>query len=118
MVALWNMGDHYIFALWFLLLLLSFFFPSPNLSRRRWMSAILPHMADLRCRSEVCCTRLAGNAGPKKVAKNLHLSTIAQLCPAISSQLRRISTIGRKLVKQQYVLQMSPQYGEFRPMSG
>jgi len=34
MVALWNRADHYIFALWFLLL--SFFFSSsPNLSRRR-----------------------------------------------------------------------------------
>ena len=33
MVALWNMADHYIFALW--LLLLSYFFSSPNLSRRR-----------------------------------------------------------------------------------
>ena len=35
----------YIFMLWFvlLLLLLSFFY-SPNLSRRRLMSAILPHM--------------------------------------------------------------------------
>ena len=35
-VALWNRADHYIFALW--LLLLSFFllfFSSPNLSRRR-----------------------------------------------------------------------------------
>jgi len=32
-VALWNRADHYIFALWFLLL--SFFFSSPNLSRRR-----------------------------------------------------------------------------------
>jgi len=36
MVALWNRADHYIFALWFLRLLLSsFFFSSPNLSRRR-----------------------------------------------------------------------------------
>jgi len=34
MVALWNRADHYIFALWFLLLLSSFF-SSPNLSRRR-----------------------------------------------------------------------------------
>jgi len=33
MVALWNRADHYIFALW--LLLSSFFFNSPNLSRRR-----------------------------------------------------------------------------------
>jgi len=36
MVALCNRADHYIFVLWFVLLLLSFFFfSSPNLSRRR-----------------------------------------------------------------------------------
>jgi len=32
MVALWNRADHYIFILSFVL---SSFFPSPNLSRRR-----------------------------------------------------------------------------------
>jgi len=32
MVALWNRADHYIFMLWFVLLL---FFSSPNLSRRK-----------------------------------------------------------------------------------
>jgi len=54
----------------------------------------------------------------KKVAKNRHLGTIAQLRWAISSQLRHVSTIGKKtLVKQQYVLQMSPQYGELWPTS-
>ena len=31
-----------------------------------------------------------------KVAKNRHLGTIAQLCRAISSQLRHVSTIGKK----------------------
>jgi len=36
MVALWNRTDHYIFALWFFLLLSFFFFSSPNLSRRRF----------------------------------------------------------------------------------
>ena len=54
----------------------------------------------------------------KKVAKNRHLGTIAQLCRAISSQLRHISTIGKKLVKQQYILHVSPQYGELRTSSG
>ena len=54
--------------------------------------------ANLECRSEMCCTRLAANAGPKKVAKNRHLSTIPQLCRAISSQLRHVSTIGKKLL--------------------
>jgi len=36
----------------------------------------------------------------------------------ISSQLRHISTIGKKLVKQQYLLQTSSQYGELRPTNG
>jgi len=74
--------------------------------------------ANLRCRSETCCTRLAEITGRKKVAKNCHMGTIAQLCQAISSQLRHVSTIGKKLVKQKYVLHMSPQYGELRPTSG
>jgi len=54
----------------------------------------------------------------QKSRQNRHLGTIAQLCRAISSQLRHVSTIGKKLVKQQYVLHMSPQYGELRPTSG
>ena len=49
-----------------------FFFSSPNLSRRRldvyrtstqsWCGP----SANLECRSEMCCTRLAGNTGRKK----------------------------------------------------
>jgi len=49
--------------------------------------------------SEMCGTRLAENAGPKKVAKNRHLGSFAQLCRAISSQPRQVSAIGKKLVK-------------------
>jgi len=41
-----------------------------------------------------------------------HLGTIAQLCRAISSQLRHVSTIGEKLVKQQYLPRMSLRYDE------
>jgi len=119
MVTLCNRADHYIFALWFL----SSFFSSPNLSGRRLDVYHTFHTwcglsANLRCRSETCCTLLAGNAGRKKVAKNCHLGTIAQLCRAISSQLRHVSTIGKKLVRQRYVLHMSPQYGELRPTNG
>ena len=45
------------------------------------MSTILRGLsANLECRSETCCTRLATNAGRKKVAKNRLLGTIAQLC--------------------------------------
>ena len=74
--------------------------------------------ANLRCRSETCCTRLSENTGRKKVAKNRHLGTIAKLCRAISSQLRHVSTIGKKIVKQQYLLHTSSQYGEFQPTNG
>ena len=52
--------------------------------------------------SEMRGTRLAENAGPKKVPKNRHLGTIhnfvAQLCRAISSQLRHVSTIAKNLL--------------------
>jgi len=41
--------------------------------------------------------RLGGNTGCKKVAKNRHLRTIAQLCLAVSSQLKHISTVGKNL---------------------
>jgi len=101
---------------------LSSFFPRLISAVADWMSAILPHTcglsANLRCRSETCCTRLAANTGRKKVTKNRHRRTFGQLCWAISSQLRHISTIGKKHIKQQYLLQMSPQYGELRPSSG
>ena len=80
------------------------FFPRLISAAADWMSAILPHSlwcslsANLGCRSETCCTRLAGNAGPKKVAKNRHLGTIAQFCRTICSQLRHASTIGKNML--------------------
>jgi len=42
---------------------------------------------------------------------------MAQLCWAASSQLRHVSTIRKKLVKQQYLLQTSSQYGELGPLT-
>jgi len=66
-------------------------------------------------RSETCCTRLAENSGRKKSPKSRHLGTIAQLCLAISLQLRHISTIGKRLFTQQYLPHMFSQYGEIRP---
>ena len=61
------------------------------------MSTILPHMvcglsANLECMSEMCCTRLAENTG----RKNRHFGTIAQLCLALSSERRHVSTIEKK----------------------
>jgi len=62
----------------------------------------------------MCCTRLTENTGRKNYAKNRHLRTIAQLCRAVSSQLRHKLTI-EKNVKWQYLLHIPLQYGELRP---
>jgi len=53
----------------------------------------------------------------KKSPQIRHLRTITQLCRAISWQLWHVSTIGKKLVKQQYLPHMSLQYGELWPTS-
>jgi len=108
MAALRSRCGHYIFLPCGFFLLS--FFPRLISSVGDWMSTILPWCglsANLGCMSETCCMRLAGNAGPK-TANLRHLGTIAQLCRAISSQLRHVSTIGKKLVKQQ-CLPMCPQ---------
>jgi len=70
---------------------------------------------NLECRSEMCCTRLAGKAGPRKSPEIRHLGTIAQLCR--TSQLRHLTTIGKN-IQQQCLPHMSSHYGELRPTSG
>jgi len=122
MAALWNRVGHYIFALWFLLSSSSFSFPCLISAVTDCMSTILLHMmwpysANLECRSEMCCTRLAGNAGPQKSPKNHHLGTIVQIWRAIIFATKAHMDNG-KIVEQQYSLQMSSQYGELRPSSG
>jgi len=107
MVALRNSADHYIFILSFVLSSSSsFFFSSTNLSRRRLdVCYTSTHGVALVRISDAGLKPAARgslkNTGRKKVAKNRHLGTIAQLCRAISSQLRHVSTMGKKLVKQQ-----------------
>ena len=72
-VAVWNRADHYILALWFLLLLSSFF-SSPNLSRHRLHIyhtsthgvALVRIYAGLKCAGS---KRLAENTGRKQVAQ-------------------------------------------------
>jgi len=67
---------------------------------------------------EMCCTRLVKiQDRTQKSPKNRHLGIIGQLCPAMSSQLKHISTIGKKLVKQQYLLHMSRNMVNFRPLT-
>jgi len=48
--------------------------------------------------SETCCTQLAENTAREKSPKSRHLGTIPQLCRAMSSQLRHVSTIGKNLL--------------------
>jgi len=75
--------------------------------------------ANLQCRSEMCCTQLAENTGCKNSPKICHLHTIVQLYRAISSQLRHVSTIRKKLVKEQYNISSTCPYNmvNFRPLT-
>ena len=71
MVALWNRADHYIFILSFVLL--SIFFRRLISAAADWMSAFHTWCglsANLRCRSETCCTRLAENKDAKSRQKS------------------------------------------------
>ena len=73
---------------------------------------------NLECRSEMCCTRLAGNAGPKQSPKKSpsgHHPT--NLSGYIFATKARIDN-RKKTVKQQYLLHMSLQYGGLRLTSG
>ena len=88
---------------WALAHILVFFFFWPNLSEAitDWISTILLHMvwisANLECRSEICCTRLAGSAGPKNSqnSPSEHHHTTLSGC-ILSLQLRHVSAIGKK----------------------
>jgi len=45
-----------------------------------------------------------------------HLRAIARICYIFATEARFDNR--KKLVKQQYVLHISPQYGELRPING
>jgi len=120
MAALRTRRGHYIFALWFLSFFLSFSSPKSQqleIGCLSYFGTWCGPSVNLECTSEMCCMRLDGNAGRKKSPKNRHLGTIAKSCRAVSSQLRHVSTIGKKLVKHQYLLYMSS-YGELWPTNG
>jgi len=73
MAVLCNRAGHYIFALWFLLSIYLFFIPRLISAVADWC---LPYLhtwcglnANLGCRSETCCMRLAENTGRKNRQK-------------------------------------------------
>ena len=113
MVALWNRADHYVFALWFL----SFFFLFLAYSKPS-QTACLPYFhtwfdlsANLECRSETYCTRLAGNAGRKKSSSGHHRTILSGYIFATNTHIDN----RKKPLKQQHLLHLSPQYGELQP---
>ena len=91
MVALCNRADHYILVPWFLSSYF-IFHSSPNLSGRR--------LDVYRTSTHVVALVRIENAGLKCAARGsleIHnLRTIVQLFWAMSSQLRHVSTIGKK----------------------
>jgi len=66
----------------------------------------------------MCCTQLAENTGRKKIAKNLpsahHRTTLSGYILAPKACIDH----WKKIVKQQYLLHMSSQYGELQPNNG
>ena len=136
MVALWNRADHFIFILWFLSSSFCLSFSSANLSGRRLdvchtsthgVALVRTNIventifgANLECRSETCCTPHAArwNCRTQKSSKRRHLRIMGTNLSGYIVAIKALSTTGKKLVKQQYLLQMSPQYGELGPTSG
>jgi len=91
-------GGHYIFALWFLCsIYLSVFFSLHNLSGQRLdvYHTSTRGVALVRI-YDACLKCAAGGSLQIQDAKNHHFGTIAQLCRAVSLQLRHVSTIGKK----------------------
>jgi len=103
--------------LWFLLSF--FFFPDLRLAVADWMSTILPRTTmmwsycEFRMQVWNVLQVARWNTGCKVLPSAHHRTSFR----AISSQLRHISAIGKK-VKQQSLLNMSSQYGDLRPTNG
>jgi len=68
--------------------------------------------------SETCYTRLAENTGRKNSPENRNLSTIAQICRAVSSQLSHVSTVGKKLLNSNISSDLRRQWAEVRYIVG
>ena len=82
MAALRSRCGHEIFALWFLSSSIFFFLSSPNLSRPSLdvyhnLHTCCGLSANLECRSETCCTRLAEIQDAKKSPSGHHRTTLS-----------------------------------------
>jgi len=87
----------------------SFFLSSPDLSGRR---------LDVYHTSTHAWRGLSAKYRTQKLRKNSLSGLHRTNCRAVSSQLRHVSTIGKKLYHQQYLFHMSSQCGELRHTRG
>jgi len=119
MVALWNRADHYIFILWFLSIYL---FSSLNLSRRRLDVCHTSTHGVALVRIENACLKWAARGSlkyrtqkwRKKSPSGHHWTTLSGYIFATEARIDN----RKKTVKQQYLLNMSLQYGELQLSSG
>jgi len=108
---------------YYLLSSIFFFYSSPNPSGRILDVSCLPYFytwrgpsANLECRSEMCCWRLAANTGRRtQKSPSGHHRTNSTGC--VFATKARIDN-QKKLVTQQYLLHMFLHYGELQPSSG
>jgi len=123
---IWNRAGHYIFVLWSILLpffLLLFVFVFLAYSQPSQIGCV-PYFhtwrglsANLECRSEMCCTRLAEIQDTKIVKKFPICAPLYNFVGCIfSTMVYRQSE--KKLAKHQYLFHMFSQYGELRSVSG
>ena len=103
MAAVRSRCRHYIFALWFLSSFF-YFFSSPNLSCRRLdlYHTSTHDVHGLSVKLECMCLRCAARGSLKYRTQKLRQNSPSvhhrTICWAISSQLRRVSTIGKNLL--------------------
>ena len=114
MAALRSRCGHYIFIMWFFILLSSsFFFPRLISAVTDCMSAILPHMVALVRISDAGLKHAARGSLKIQDAKNRQKFVIC--APSHNFVTYQQS---EKRGKQQYLPYISSQYGELRPTSG
>ena len=95
MAALRSRRGHYILQLWFLSF---FFFPRLFSAVGHWTSTISTHdVAIVRIYNAglKCAARGSPKIQHANITQNCRLRTVAQICRAISSKLKHVSTIGK-----------------------
>ena len=104
MFALWNRADHYIFALWFFPS--SFFFSSPNLSRRR----LDVHFHQFRIQVWNVLHAARWKCKTQKSPSAHHSTTLSDYIFVTKALIGN----QKKSFKQRYLPHMSLQYDELR----